>query len=397
MDRAMTTPERPTDRPLGDALARLEARWGSAAIRLGNGARVERGGPARTGPAEPQDRPGRGLAIPDEGALAPVLLPRPDDTAARPHPLQPLPDEVVSTGFPALDAVLGTGGLPRQASATIRGSASSGKTTLALRCLAEAQAHGAIVAWLDLTRAFDPLEAVSRGVDLRWLVVVRPADPGEGFRLAGALLSGRAIDLLVVDLPRRLSGRQDQLVRRLSAHVQRIGARLVVLEPAGLDGRLQGALAEVSHLRLELARRDWIRLGRDVVGQRTEVTVAKNRFGPPGHRVEVEIRYAEEGERDPALARRLDDTGPPAALAPADEPPTTADEPPTPLSRTFDDATPPAPLDPPPAPTRTGTLRAVERPARARRPALGAGHGPRLQPGRAPARGTPRPAARGRP
>jgi RecA/RadA recombinase len=331
-----------------------------------------------------------GLAVPVEGALAPILQPLPDEDDARSHPLRPLRDEVVSTGFPELDAVLGTGGLPRQASATIRGSASSGKTTLALRCLAQAQAQGAIVAWLDLPGAFDPLEAVSRGVDLRWLVVVRPADAGEGFRLAGALLSGRAIDLLVVDLPRRLSGRQDQLVRRLSAHAQRIGARLLVLEPAGLDGRLQGALAEVSHLRLELARRDWIRLGRDVVGQRTEVTVAKNRFGPPGRRVEVEIRYAEEGDRDPALARRLDDTGPPEAL------PIPADQPPNTLPRTIDDATPPAPLDPPSAPTRTGTLRALERPARARRAALGAGHGPRLQPRRAPARGASRAAARGR-
>src|SRR5918999_3473324 len=104
------------------ALARLEARWGSAAIRLGNGSRTDAVG-TRSPPAE--------------GALAPVLTPVEEP---RPDPLTPLPAEVASTGFPALDAILGMGGLPRAASATIRGDGSSGKTTLALRAVAEAQA-----------------------------------------------------------------------------------------------------------------------------------------------------------------------------------------------------------------------------------------------------------------
>ena len=143
---------------------------------------------------------------------------------------------VISTGFPALDAILGPSGLPPEASVAVRGGPSSGKTTLALRCVAEAQASGDIVAWLDLGRAFDPVEAVGRGVDLRWLLVIRPADAQEGLGLAGALLTGRCVGLLVVDLPARLRARLDDQLRRLAAHARRVGARLVVLEPASLSG-----------------------------------------------------------------------------------------------------------------------------------------------------------------
>jgi hypothetical protein len=285
MDRAMQTPGRlvggSPDPALASALARLEGRWGTAAVRLGNGRRFD---------AARDPEPVTHGAL----ALVPEL-----DTALEPapSPLTPIPAEVLSTGFPALDAVLGPGGLPRQASATLRGDVSSGKTTVALRCLAEAQQQGAIVAWLDLAEAFDPLEAVSRGVDLRWLLVLRPADPTEGFRLAGALLAGRAIDLLVIDLPSSLADRHDAILRRLTAHARRIGARLIVLEPPSLPGSLHGTLAELTSLRLELARQSWIRLGRDVVGQQTAVTVAKNRFGPPGRRVELAIHYGDDGDR----------------------------------------------------------------------------------------------------
>src|ERR671916_444282 len=119
------------DGALDTALARLEARWGSAAIRLGNGARTDAAATRR---------------VPVEGALAPVLEPLESPV---PHPLSPLRADVASTGFPALDAILGTGGLPRAASVAVRGGASSGKTTLALRTVAEIQAAGSIVAWLD--------------------------------------------------------------------------------------------------------------------------------------------------------------------------------------------------------------------------------------------------------
>jgi hypothetical protein len=80
----------------------------------------------------------------------------------------------------------------------------------------------------------------------------------------------------------------------------------VTLEPAGLAPPLRGALAESARVGLDLERRTWIRAGRDVVGQRTQVTVAKNRFGPPGRHVELEIRYADEGDRGRGIDRLLD-------------------------------------------------------------------------------------------
>ena len=93
-------------------------------------------------------------------------------------------------------------------------------------------------------------------------------------------------------------------LRRLAAIARRAGVLLVILEPPGLPGGMTGALAEVAGLRLEVARRTWIRLGRDVVGQRMEVTVARNRFGPSGRRADLRILYADGGERDRARRRR---------------------------------------------------------------------------------------------
>jgi len=274
---------------LDTALATLRSRWGNAAVRLGNGDDATFRGHAHPG----DDAPISGAL-----ALMPAVIP--DERA---DPLAPLRDDLVSTGFPALDAILGVAGLPREASAAIRGDLSSGKTTLALRCAAEAQGQGAIVAYLDLARAFDPVEAVARGVDLRWLLVIRPADVPEGFSLAGALLAGRAVDLLIVDLPSRLPARTDASLRRLAAHARRVGARLMVLEPASLSGPVHGALAESTGLRLELERRGWIRLGRDVVGQHTQVTVAKNRYGTPGRHTDLEIHYLTDGDRSLAAHR----------------------------------------------------------------------------------------------
>ena len=430
--RLDTPPPTPSGEPLGSALARLEARWGSAAVRLGNGGRID--GPTAIGAAGPSDGT---MTI---GALA--LAPMPDfEPASAPTPSpdhRSAPDpttEAVSTGFPTLDALLGTGGLPRRAGATLRGDASSGKTTLALRSVAEAQAVGGIVAWLDGSRTFDPLEAAARGVDLRWLVVLRPAEVGEGLRLAGALVSGRAVDLLVLDLPPHLACANEALLRRLAAHARRIGVQLLVLEPLDLAAPLHGALAEAAGVRLELERIGWLRLGRDIVGQRTAVTVAKNRFGPPGRQAELEIRYLDDGERAAGVARLLDAaesrarataarataTGPPTQRRPhprdpgsgrrpgprplhdkalASPPPARhVQKPPTPLV-TIDHA-PPAPrLAQPPAPSRAGPpgpALDTDDAARPRRAAVGSGQRPRSQSGRSTFRRPARAATGGGP
>ena len=176
------------------AVANLQARWGAAAPRVA--------GMITDGALALAPVPASTLAP------APTLAPTPTPTPTPTHAPSPAPthaptpdDRVIRTGFAALDAILGQGGLPRSASVAIRGDGSSGRTTLVLRLAAEAQVTGAIVAWLDLGRSFDPVEAVARGIRLDWLVVITPETLDEGLAIGGVLLAGRSVDLLVLDLP----------------------------------------------------------------------------------------------------------------------------------------------------------------------------------------------------
>jgi RecA/RadA recombinase len=338
------------------AMASLQARWGAAAPRTATT-------PVTDG----------ALAL--APATAPSLVPTPTPTD-RPEPSPATDDRIIHTGFRALDAILGPGGLPRNASVAIRGDGSSGRTTLVLRLTAEAQAAGSIVAWVDLSRSFDPVEAVTRGVRLEWLVVITPETLDEGLAIGGALLAGRSVDLLVLDLPGGRLAATDSSARiadrlgRLAALARRSETLFVVLEPPGEAGGLTTAVAEATSLRLELARRSWIRLGRDVVGQRTEALVARNRYGPPGRRATLRILYAEGGERDACLRR--DDL-----LDEAPDPTPAIDE------RTTRDATSPSPPAAPPSRARPGaSLRALPaRPARPGRTSVGSGPGRRREPG----------------
>ncbi len=351
----MTTPRGDVDA----ALAGLQARWGAAAPRV-------------------------------VGALA--IAPLPDE---QPRYEPSLDDgRVIHTGFAALDAILGPGGLPKSASVAIRGDGSSGRTTLSLRVAAEAQAQGSVVAWLDLSRSFDPVEAVARGIRLEWLVVITPASLDEGLSIAGSLLTGRSVDMLVLDLPGGRLAKTDKPARvadrlhRLAALARRAETLLLILDTPGLAGGLATAVAESTGIRLELARRSWVRLGRDVVGQRTEAIVAHNRHGPPGRKATLRILYAEGGERDACLAldALLIDQAP---LQAPDQAPTHIPHE-APDRKTHDHATSP-PLHPAsaPPPGAGPTLRALpDRPARARRPAVGPGAGHRRRPDR-PSAGRP--------
>jgi RecA/RadA recombinase len=357
------------------AVASLQARWGAAAPRVS----VATDGALALAPAT---APAIGPVAPTTApAQAPATTPLP---AHRPD----VGDRIIPTGFAALDAILEPGGLPRSASVAIRGDGSSGRTTLVLRPAAEAQVAGSIVAWLDLSRSFDPVEAVARGVRLEWLVVITPETLDEGLAIGGALLAGRSVDLLVLDLPGGRLAATDKPTRiadrlgRLAALARRSETLFVVLEPPGLAGGLATAVAESTALRLELARRSWIRLGRDVVGQRTEALVARNRYGPPGRRATLRILYAEGGERDACLGR--DDLL-------AEEPPTDAPAiAPAKLERTHRDATPPSPPAAPPPRARPGaSLRTLPGgTAHPGRPAVGSGSGRRREPGR-PGAGRP--------
>ncbi len=405
--------------PLTTALESLEARWGSAAPRPG--------GRHQAGPAGvPGPVPAAAAALAGEhggavvGALATV--PQPLEAPAAAPPGVP---SIVRTGFAALDAILGPGGIPRAGSVAVRGDGSSGMTTLALRLLAEAQAAGGIVGYVDLARSFDPVEAVARGVRLEWLVLLTPVSLDEGLSMVGALLQGRVVDALVLDLP--AAGAHDtagggtrssragpgiaERLRRLSALARHADALLVIIEPPGLPRRLGGVLEETAGIRLELARRGWIRLGRDVVGQRTEVVVARNRSGPPGRRAELRILYADGGDRDACLRdegllREQPLVIPPPHPAHPDRMPGRTSHPSGALTS---DATPPPPLAPSPAPAgpiagdpgpdaSRAPLRLVsggaDRPGRA---AVGRGRRARREPRGTDARRSARAAAEQRP
>jgi hypothetical protein len=247
------------------------------------------------------------------GALA--VAPRPDpsdysdDLPSAPRGLPAASDRAIPTGFRALDAILGLGGLPRAATTSLHGDGTSGKTTLALQAVAQAQAAGGIVAYLDLARSLDPVEAVARGVQLDWLVVMTPDSLDEALAMAAMLLQDRTVDLLLLDLQTRSLGLGTETSKladrfnRLAALARRAGVQMLVLEPPSLPPALTGVLTQIAALRLELSRRAWIRLGRDVVGQRIEVRVARDRFGPPGRAAELRILYAEGGLRDACLTR----------------------------------------------------------------------------------------------
>jgi hypothetical protein len=369
------------------ALATLRTRWGAAApARFGEGREERIGevvGALATVPLEaPAPAPAPALALAPSPGPAPAV-----DIDGRPDPAK-----VFSTGFPALDAILGPGGLPRGMGVSLRGDLSSGRTTMALRLAAEAQATGSIVAWLDLAAAFDPVEAFARGVQPEWLVVVTPADVDEGISIAGALLAGRTVDLLVIDLPQRIAGGPKVADRlgRLGALARRAGISLAVLEPPGLTSSVAGAIGEATGVRLELARTSWIRLGRDVVGQRTEVVVARSRAGPPGRRATLRILYADGGERDACLRREELLSDGLAASTPVMAPVI-----PVPGTRT--DATPSSlPSAPPSRPREAApALRLVAGGSdRPRRPALDRRDGPRHGSGRASARRPARNATR---
>jgi hypothetical protein len=340
------------------ALTTLRDRWGSTVVRSGAHA--------------PSMRPVATL-----GALALAPAPLPEDPAATTQP-------AASTGFGAIDGLIG--GLPSHGTVSLVGQPSSGTTTLALRSMAQAQATGAIGAWLDLPGRFDPLEAAARGVDLRWLVVVRPVVPADGLRIAGSLIASRSVDLLVVDLPSRLPPGHAGVLRQLAAHARRVGARVLAIGSEGLAPALRDALAEASHLRLALTHRDWLWVGREVVGQRVAVTVEKDRGGAPGRAVDIEIHYPPEGDRGPAIARLLAEaTGPPGQGA-SPPPGQGASRPPRvptlfhpiplePDHRPITHASPPSPLGPSPAPAGAPLTRPA-RPRRAGRTAVGPGQRP---------------------
>jgi hypothetical protein len=198
------------------------------------------------------------------------------------------------SGQPSLDAALRTGGWPRGALTLIDAPAGGGATSLALGSIAACQAAGGLVAWLDPAGRLDPATAARLGVELEWLLVVRPADPAEAVELAAWLIRSRLIELVVLDLA---DAPATPGLSRLADLVVRAGSVGLLL--AGPSGRESAGRA--AGIRVGLHRLAWLAVGQDLVGQRVEATVTRHRWALAGGRATLDLWFAEGRRIDPLL------------------------------------------------------------------------------------------------
>jgi hypothetical protein len=211
------------------------------------------------------------------------------------------------TGQPELDAALRTGGWPRGALAQLDGPRGSGATSLALGSVAACQERGGIAAWVDAAGSFDPATATRLGVRLEWLLLVRPASVPEAIELAGWLVRSGLVDVTVIDLedpdvlrPGTRAADPDRLgpgLARLAALLAR-GRSLGILLPGD---RLRRTAAASAGVRVELVRRAWLAVGRDLVGQRVGASVARHRWALAGGEATFDVWFREGRRIDPLL------------------------------------------------------------------------------------------------